>query len=77
MAFRVELFFTMAVFFTLALLTNRDDSFERVAGLNMSAREMPMRDFIFMLAPVALIIYFVVYPDQFNALLGWAGQYVH
>jgi hypothetical protein len=36
-----------------------------------------MRDLIFMLAPVALIIYFVVYPDQFNALLGWAGQYVH
>jgi hypothetical protein len=29
-----------------------------------------MRDLIFMLAPVALIIYFVVFPDQFGALLG-------
>jgi hypothetical protein len=35
-----------------------------------------MRDIIFMLAPIGLIIYFVVYPDQFNALLSWAGQYV-
>ena len=34
-----------------------------------------MRDLMFMLAPVALIIYFVVYPDQFNALLTWAGQF--
>lgn len=30
-----------------------------------------------MLAPVGLIVYFVIYPDQFNALLSWAGQYVH
>jgi hypothetical protein len=30
-----------------------------------------------MLAPIGLIIYFVVYPDQFNAFLSWAGQYVH
>jgi len=36
-----------------------------------------MRDIIFMLAPIGLIIYFVVYPDQFNAFLSWAGQYVH
>ena len=36
-----------------------------------------MRDLIFVLAPVALIIYFVVFPDQFGALLGWAGHYVH
>ena len=46
-----------------------------------------MRDLIFMLAPVALIIYaivaaflahqIVVFPDQFGALLGWAGHYVH
>jgi len=35
-----------------------------------------MRDLMFMLAPVALIFYFVVYPDQFSALLSWAGQYV-
>ena len=36
-----------------------------VVGLNMSARGYPMRDLMFMLAPVALIVYFVVYPDQF------------
>jgi len=35
-----------------------------------------MRDLLFMLAPVGLIIYFVFYPDQFNALLTWAGQYI-
>jgi hypothetical protein len=29
-----------------------------------------MRDLMFMLAPVALIIYFVVYPDQFSLFLG-------
>jgi hypothetical protein len=33
-----------------------------------------MRDLIFMLAPVALVIYFVVYPDQFSAFLRWAGH---
>ena len=32
-----------------------------------------MRDAIFMLAPVALVIYFVAYPDQFSAFLNWAG----
>jgi hypothetical protein len=36
-----------------------------------------MRDLMFMLAPVALIIYFVVYPDQLSALISWASQYVH
>jgi hypothetical protein len=30
-----------------------------------------------MLAPVALIIYFVIYPDQFSALVRWASQYLH
>ncbi len=35
-----------------------------------------MRDLLFMLAPVGLIIYFVIYPDQFNALLTWAGHYI-
>ena len=36
-----------------------------------------MRDAIFMLAPVALIINFVAYPDQFSAFLNWAGQFLH
>jgi hypothetical protein len=39
--------------------------------------EGPMRDSMFMMAPVALIIYFLIYPDQFNALLAWAGQHLH
>ena len=29
-----------------------------------------MRDLMFMLAPVALILYFVVYPDQFSSFVG-------
>lgn len=45
--------------------------------INMSVQGNPMRDAIFMLAPVALIIYFVAYPDQFSAFLNWAGQFLH
>jgi hypothetical protein len=33
-----------------------------------------MRDLMFMLAPVALVLYFVVYPDQFSLFVGWAGS---
>lgn len=36
-----------------------------------------MRVVIFTLLPVALIIYFLVYPDQFNDVLAWAGQYLY
>ena len=36
-----------------------------------------MRDFMFMLAPVVLVIYFLLYPDQFNAFLTWAYHYLH
>jgi hypothetical protein len=49
---------------------------ERTRTQHISAAEKPMRDLIFMLAPVALIVYFVVFPDQFGALLDWAGHYV-
>jgi hypothetical protein len=31
----------------------------------------PMREWLLMLVPVALIIYFVVYPNEFSALLTW------
>ena len=37
----------------------------------------PMRDLMFMLFPVALVIYFVIYPDQFSAFVDWAGQLFH
>ena len=43
---------------------------------SMSVEEPPMRDSMFMLAPVGLIIYFLIYPDQFHAFLAWAGQYL-
>ena len=36
-----------------------------------------MRDIMFMLTPVAFVVYFLLYPDQFNAFLTWAGQYLH
>ena len=36
-----------------------------------------MRDLLFMLAPVVLIIYFLIYPDQFSAFLMWARQLLH
>jgi hypothetical protein len=30
-----------------------------------------MREWLFVLAPVALVIYFVMYPAQFQGLVGW------
>jgi hypothetical protein len=32
-----------------------------------------MREWLLVLAPVAVVIYFVIYPDQFAALVHWAG----
>jgi hypothetical protein len=59
------------------LLTQPDDSFGKGhTDATYQRSEKAMRDLIFMLAPVALIIYFVVFPDQFGALLDWAGHYV-
>ena len=58
-----------------ALLTLIRESFGYTrVGRNVSAREIPMRDLMFMLAPVALVLYFVVYPDQFSLFVGWAGS---
>ena len=36
-----------------------------------SCRSFAMRDWIFVLAPVAATIYFLVYPDQFRDFLVW------
>jgi hypothetical protein len=33
--------------------------------------EGTMREWLFVLAPVALVIYFVMYPAQFHGLVGW------
>jgi len=61
-----------------ALLTLIRESFGYTrVGRNVSARGIPMRDLMFMLAPVALVLYFVVYPDQFSSFVGWAGSLLH
>jgi hypothetical protein len=36
-----------------------------------------MRDTAFLLAPLAVLIYFLVYPDQFKELLAWIGTLVN
>jgi hypothetical protein len=36
-----------------------------------------MRDTAFLLAPLAVLIYFLVYPDQFGELLAWVGALVN
>lgn len=36
-----------------------------------------MREWSMMLAPVATVIYFIAFPDQFNALLAWAARFIH
>jgi hypothetical protein len=35
-------------------------------------QEPPMRDWLFLLAPPALIFYFIVFPDRFYAFVSWA-----
>jgi hypothetical protein len=35
-----------------------------------------MREWLLVLAPVAVVIYFVIYPDQFAALLHWANNFM-
>ncbi len=35
-----------------------------------------MRDWLLLLAPIVLVIYFLAYPDQFSALMSWASHLV-
>ena len=35
-----------------------------------------MRDWLLLLAPVVLVIYFLAYPDQFSAFMSWASRLV-
>ena len=35
-----------------------------------------MRDWLLLLAPIALIVYFLAYPDQFSAFMTWAAHLV-
>lgn len=36
------------------------------------SQEPPMREWLFLLAPPALIFYFIAYPAQFYAFVAWA-----
>jgi hypothetical protein len=36
------------------------------------SQEPPMREWLFLLAPPALIFYFVAYPAHFYAFVAWA-----
>ena len=33
-----------------------------------------MRDWLLLLAPLALVAYFVVFPDQLGAFMAWAAR---
>jgi hypothetical protein len=39
-------------------------------------QEEPMRDWLLLLAPIALIVYFLAYPDQFSAFVSWASHLI-
>lgn len=34
-----------------------------------------MRDWLFVIIPIAVVCYFVVYPEQFHALMLWVEQF--
>ena len=36
--------------------------------------ERSMRDWLLMFAPIGLVLYFVLFPDQFSAFMGWAAR---
>ena len=35
-----------------------------------------MRDWLLLLTPIALVIYFLAYPDQFSAFMAWAQSFI-
>jgi len=35
-----------------------------------------MRDWILLLAPIVLIVYFLAYPSQFGTFVSWASQFI-
>jgi hypothetical protein len=40
--------------------------------MGLCSQEPPMREWLFLLAPPALIFYFIAYPAQFYAFVAWA-----
>jgi hypothetical protein len=59
---------------TLALPPTRPHSGTRVAHNRQRWQEEPMRDWLLLLAPIVLVIYFLAYPDQFSAFVYWASH---
>jgi hypothetical protein len=41
-----------------------------------TTQEPPMRDWLFLLAPPALIFYFIAYPDKFYEFVFWAKRLI-
>jgi hypothetical protein len=33
-----------------------------------------MRDWFLVLGPIGIVVYFLVFPDQFGAFMSWAAQ---
>ena len=65
-------------FLRFVVLTDSCDSSRKGPDwITCQRGDYPMRDLIFMVAPVGLIVYFVLYPDQFNAFVAWAGRFLH
>jgi hypothetical protein len=62
---------------TMFAATGSRTSATRCLNRRMPVEETLMRDSIFMLAPAGLVVYFLLYPDQFNEFLAWAGRYLH
>jgi uncharacterized Tic20 family protein len=42
---------------------------------NAHSLESPMRDWLLLLAPLALVAYFVVFPNQLGAFIAWAAHF--
>jgi len=42
----------------------------------LCSQEPPMRDWLFLLAPPALIFYFIAYPDKFYEFVFWAKRLI-
>jgi hypothetical protein len=61
------------------LLTSLGDSTDlhrRIPPVVFSAG-VPVREWFWPVAPVAAILYFTLYPDQFSAFVGWAERFIH
>jgi hypothetical protein len=44
---------------------------------SIPAEGPPMREWLFVLLPIALIVYFVIYPARLVELMAWIGRLFH